>query len=496
MSYYDNFGVDKDKYLLDLYKAGSVISYIAMLMNIVIFAILCRKTLLSPATILMQGLAAADFLTALSYYGLEPVFQSHYHCDIKEDIFLYNECYLPYPYCSMAFHLSISSFTFHTISYTITTCLGIQKVVAILFPIWTKYQLTNKKAVICCVVFFLLSITISIPRHFSAWFKKGNSLNNQCSLHPKGEGILQYSSIYYLMIQTILGTSCCLVMLMSTVFILYKLLTNKFRGRMTEQRRQERRSVIMVIIILVVFLLTEVPKVILYLWWCYKYIAGHFSAKMTRGNEMSSLWLIRRYENAMSWLLVYFTDKVRGSDRYRFIIFKFPMEGINLITIVGCMSNFIIYFVMSTKMRNEIILLLKKMCNYCAYERESNQIKDTTNSRTDEMEMNQINIIRNKHVYEVERNWTHIMGNDCTYSIGINPTQGTRDCTKEIERNQILETGDHCAKELERNQMQGTGDPCAKEIERNQIQGTRDYCTKEIEKNPIQGTGRTTVYIQ
>lgn len=463
MSYYDNFSVDTDKFLLDVYKAGYVISYIAMTMNVIVFAILCRKTLLSPATILMQGLAAADFLTALSHYGFEPLFQSQYICETKKDVFLYNKCYLPYPYCSMAFHLSVLSFTFHTVSFLITTCLGIQKVVAILFPIWTKYQLTNRKAAICCVGFFLLSISISIPRHFSAWFQQGNSLNNQCSFHPIGDGVLQYSSIYYMMLQTILVTCCCLVMLMSTVYILYKLLTNKFRGRITKQRRQERRSVIMVIMILVVFLLTEVPKVILYLWWCYEYITGHFSTKMTRGNEMSSLWLIRRYENAMSWLLVYFTDIVRGSDQYRYVIFKFPMEVINLITIVGCMSNFVIYFLMSSKMRNEIILLFRKMCNYCAYERESKQIKDTTNSTDEEIEMNQIDIIGNKHVYDVERSWTNRMGNNCTYSIGINPTPGIRDCTKELENNPVQDTGDNCTKKKERNQIKGTGDDCTKE---------------------------------
>ncbi|CAC5358423.1 unnamed protein product [Mytilus coruscus] len=275
--------VDKDHYLLDGYKAGSVLSYMSMLFNIVVFGILFRQSLLSPATIFMQGLAAADFLTAFSSYGFEPIFQSQYHCENEiefpscrlpypycslashlsilsftfhnvsymittcigiqkviaiifpiwtrnaadfltafssygfEPIFQsqyhceneieFPSCRLPYPYCSLASHLSILSFTFHNVSYMITTCIGIQKVIAIIFPIWTRNQLTNKKALIVCVLCFILCITISIPRHFSYLNNKGNQPGYQlipvCVFVSEGEGVSEYSSLNYLMIQPI-----------------------------------------------------------------------------------------------------------------------------------------------------------------------------------------------------------------------------------------------------------------------------------------------------
>ncbi|CAG2255868.1 unnamed protein product [Mytilus edulis] len=226
----------------------------------------------------MQGLAVADFLTAFSSYGLQPLFNSQFFCRYVKRGSVTNQCTLkdlPYPYCSMVHHLSLATFTFHTISYTITTCLGIQKVIAIRFPIWTRNQLTNKKTVVCCVGCFLFSIAISIPRHFTIGFIRLRD-NDMCLYFLNFEAAAEYSSVYYLMIQTVLVTCCCVFMLLSTVYILYKLATNKFRGRITEQRKQERRSVIMVIIVLVVFLVTEVPKVCLYLWWCYNYISGTF----------------------------------------------------------------------------------------------------------------------------------------------------------------------------------------------------------------------------
>ncbi|CAG2225032.1 unnamed protein product [Mytilus edulis] len=130
----------------------------------------------------MQGLAAADFLTAFSSYGLEPLFQSNYMCEVIEDSKQHNDkilqaCYLPYPECVVATHMSILSVTFHTASYMITTCLGIQKVIAIRFPIWTKCKLSNRKSIICCVSCFVLSLAFSLPRHVAVDYEPFEYLN-------------------------------------------------------------------------------------------------------------------------------------------------------------------------------------------------------------------------------------------------------------------------------------------------------------------------------
>ncbi|CAC5400388.1 unnamed protein product [Mytilus coruscus] len=363
-----NFLVDGDRHLLFMLTSGSVISYVSMLLNIVVFIILCRKALLSPATILMQGLAVADVLTAFSTYGFEPLFLPRYDCDRDNNTTL-TYCHLQLPYCAMAIHLSILSATFHTASYLITTCLGIQKVIALLFPFWTKCYLTNTKSAMCCAFCFLLSITTGFPRHFVLGFGD----DSECFVYPKYNDILEYASCYYLMIQTVLLTCCCFLMLMSTIYVTYKLFTNKFRGRMTERKRQERNSIIMIAIVLLVFISTEVPKVFCYFWWCRTYHRGEFI-----DDEVAfCVRLLFKYEDAMAWILTITTDAISGSWGYRLTTFTFLMKGIQLFMLVGCLSNFIIYIVMSSKMRNEIKSMLNKPtnCNHQTNQRKRYEIQ-------------------------------------------------------------------------------------------------------------------------
>ncbi|CAG2249640.1 CMKLR1 [Mytilus edulis] len=361
--------IDSDKHLLDVFTAGSVIAYVSMLFNILVFLLLCRKALRSPATVLMQGLAVADFLTAFSSYGLHPLFLLEYDCEYSTTRTLY-ECFLQHPYCSLATHLSISFFTFHNISFMITTCLGLQKVIAIRYPIWTKNQLTINKTAIICVFFFVLSVALGMPRHFAIKLEADISMHRQiCIGSINDKDVIKYASVHYLMFQTTLMTCCCFVMVISTFFIIYKLINNKFKGRVTERRRQERRSVIMIVIVLVVFLITEIPKVILNLWWCIKHTAGDFLAN----DRFRSLLLLQNYEDEMSKLLIDHTDMISGYYWYRYSVFRFLLEIIKLFTLLGCLSNFIIYIIMSMKLRNEIISLFKKTPNGRALEMEMNR---------------------------------------------------------------------------------------------------------------------------
>lgn len=58
----------------------------------------------------MQGLALADFLSAVSTYGFEPLLQLHYSCSYLPD-FHFTECDLIKPYCHIALHMSLLSMT-------------------------------------------------------------------------------------------------------------------------------------------------------------------------------------------------------------------------------------------------------------------------------------------------------------------------------------------------------------------------------------------------
>jgi hypothetical protein len=69
---------DENHFIQQLFIGGSVLAYVAVIFNIIVFVVLCRKNLISPATILMQGLAVADGLTSFCAYGLEPLFLANY----------------------------------------------------------------------------------------------------------------------------------------------------------------------------------------------------------------------------------------------------------------------------------------------------------------------------------------------------------------------------------------------------------------------------------
>lgn len=65
-------------HLRPVYVLGSIVSYLAIVFNIFIVTILCQNIFVSLSTVLIQGLAVADGLTALFTYGFEPFFVSKY----------------------------------------------------------------------------------------------------------------------------------------------------------------------------------------------------------------------------------------------------------------------------------------------------------------------------------------------------------------------------------------------------------------------------------
>ncbi|CAC5401320.1 GXYLT [Mytilus coruscus] len=147
--------------------AGPTIAYLSIVMNIIIFVALFHKNIRTPTTVLMQGLALADGLTALCTYGFEPIFNLHYEeignsssrfvKPSHHDFFTSNIeemkrlVALNFPYCVMHYCLSNLVDIFHLVSILLTTCLGLQKFLAVACPIWSKTRITVKRSAIVCV---------------------------------------------------------------------------------------------------------------------------------------------------------------------------------------------------------------------------------------------------------------------------------------------------------------------------------------------------------
>jgi len=232
------FDIDKGEHILSIYNAGCVLSYISVIFNIVLFLVLFRKQLLPPSTILMQELAVADCFTSFCSYGLEPIFQRHYIPFGDR----YRELY--YPYCSLYSNVNLLVDTFHLTSVFLTSCLGMQKVIVILFPIWSMNYLTINKCIVCCVLCFMIPMAITIPRHFTLeydYFMPGYwGQWRGYEVTPKSFNLLKYSSLYYLIIQAVILTSCCVIMTACTIYIFNKI--KKTNSKVVLQKEENRRK--------------------------------------------------------------------------------------------------------------------------------------------------------------------------------------------------------------------------------------------------------------
>lgn len=119
-------------------------------------------------------------------------------------------------------------------------------------------------------------------------------IGGQCrgyEVTSKSFNLLKYSPLYYLIIQAVILTSCCVIMTACTINIFYKIKTNKCKGSITERGKQEKRSLIMFGVVLFVFLISVVFKVCAYLIFRIKYIAG-FETRLISSEQYSTVYSV------------------------------------------------------------------------------------------------------------------------------------------------------------------------------------------------------------
>ncbi|CAC5424303.1 unnamed protein product [Mytilus coruscus] len=219
----------------------------------------------TPATVLMQGLALADCLTAFCLYGFEPVFANNYSLIEGNGV---NKTAnrqivdLKYPYCVMHFVFSQLSDNFHLTSVLLTTSLGLQKLVAIVVPVWSRTSMSANKSIIVCLVCFLLPLALHIPRLFVVSFTTVENADI-CSISQPLDVLHEYVLSYYPMVCSVIIGSAMICMVLSTCIIFKTLCINKAKGKTTPVSHIQKRSSVLVLCVLVVFLVTEVPRLYL-----------------------------------------------------------------------------------------------------------------------------------------------------------------------------------------------------------------------------------------
>lgn len=339
--------------LCNIWISGCVMCYIALIFNITIYSVLRRRNLSSSATVLMQGLAIADALTSFCSYGFEFLFQMKYENDIHE----IRKLTLSYPYCAMYVHMSLLTEMFHLVSTVLTLSIGIQKCVAMRFPIWTRIYLTKRKSLAVCLISFIVCIIIHVPRNLTLIVTAHEERDGYCVTTYRNEQLLEYSSLYFTVINTVLLTGFCVVMLLSTIYIVYKFFAaSKLHNKRASKRT--RQSALLVVFIMIIYLIIEIPKVLMYIVFASKSLVEFDKPN----NIFYSLWVIESNKNAMTTILAYNTDIFNNIfpvaiERWEFLLFL--NEGRKIFTLFGCMSNFVIYISMSSKIRKELKLMFK-----------------------------------------------------------------------------------------------------------------------------------------
>ncbi|CAG2213099.1 unnamed protein product [Mytilus edulis] len=165
---------------------------------------------------------------------------------------------LKFPLCWLHFVVTNLTDTFHLASILITTSLGVQKLMAVMCPIWSRTKVTNRKAGIVCGVCVVGSMVMSIPRLFVVGFKSGKE--DICLVSDPHANMQKYILTFYPILFTVVLSTAVVTMLVSTFYIIVILCRRKHVRGHASVSRSEKKSCILILSVMVVFLLTEVPR--------------------------------------------------------------------------------------------------------------------------------------------------------------------------------------------------------------------------------------------
>ncbi|CAC5423014.1 unnamed protein product [Mytilus coruscus] len=263
--------------------AGPTITYLAIIMNLFAFYGLFDKAIKTPSTILMQGLAVADSFTALCIYGFKPMFESYYdnigrpgssknftiaigsleeigdiHIDITDTQNLLD---IKYPLCVMHYCATQFADCFHLVSVLLTASLGLQKMLAVLRPLWSITTITNKKSVIVCCICFVVAIAISVPRMLVVSFESVK--NSACYISKPNEILEGYVLTFYPILFNLLLVFAVVTMLVSSCYIIFILCSRKRVRRHSSASMSEKKSCVLIVTVMIVFILSEIPRLVL-----------------------------------------------------------------------------------------------------------------------------------------------------------------------------------------------------------------------------------------
>lgn len=196
----------------------------------------------------------------------------------------------------------------------------------------------TKDYIYACVACFV----IAFSRHFGIkLLDRLNFFDSQCGV---SEGpFIQYALMEHLLISVSISIVLCVVMMTCSGYIAFKLTTNTFPGRQVSKSKAERCSIFIVFLVLLLFLVSEIPRIMLYI-----FIWNDTIDILQTSFEKDLVTFLADEKFRMA---IYIQLAARTSFDNALIF----AECRNIFTLLGCMSNFMIYVSASKKIQEELL---------------------------------------------------------------------------------------------------------------------------------------------
>lgn len=144
------------------YIYGPIVIGLSFLSTIIIVVIFMRKSMRSPTTKILTGIVISDTLKSLLRYGNYLYIYITYGSGTV-DIVL--------PYCIVLFYSDFGEKICYSVAQALWACLAVQRVLVIKFPFKSREILTTKASILTVVVCVLLGALYRVPElYFSGKF--------------------------------------------------------------------------------------------------------------------------------------------------------------------------------------------------------------------------------------------------------------------------------------------------------------------------------------
>lgn len=316
----DNCTCGHDGYLFRMrsyrpwvFHIGSANTVVIIIFNLMVIRAFSQKSLLSSATVPLIVLALCDILASIFMFWpneLGFILRTfHFNESQNSDVFLYIYK-INYPFCifsQISYYLGHVS---HSSSLLLTSLVAVQKALVIQFPLWSKVYLMRRVILSASLLIVFLTFCLNSSLVFYTVYPS----NDQQSCCRKLDFVKKWNAFQHKQILFVCYIICFITLMVSSIYIAFSLTCRRRSKNDTRVlRKRHRRSAVIVILIACFCIITE------FIPFCCR---SSFYFKQLCSNEI---------------------------HQFELLVLQF-----------GFTANFLIYIVMSQKLRSNIMCCRSK----------------------------------------------------------------------------------------------------------------------------------------